>query len=111
MSVLLSLTTCPDATCAERIADALVGERLAACVNILPGVRSVYRWQGRIERGAEVLMLAKTTPERADKLRQRIVALHPYELPEVILVETAGGLPAYLDWVAAETAPARDPAG
>lgn len=106
MSVLLSFTTCPDAACAERIADALVGERLAACVNILPGVRSVYRWQGRVERAGEVLLLAKTTPERAAKLQQRIVALHPHELPEVILVETAGGLPAYLDWVAAETAPA-----
>lgn len=111
MSIRLALTTCPDAACAERIADALVGERLAACVNILPGVRSVYRWQGRVERGAEVLLLAKTTPERADKLQQRIVALHPYELPEVILVETAGGLPAYLGWVAAGTAPARDPGG
>ena len=111
VSVLLSLTTCPDAACAERIADALVGERLAACVNILPGVRSVYRWQDRVERGVEVLLLAKTTPERAAKLQQRIVALHPYELPEVILVETAGGLAAYLGWVASETAPVRDPGG
>ena len=103
MPVLLSFTTCPDTDCADRIADALVDERLAACVNVLPGVRSVYRWEGQVERGKEVLLLAKTTPGQAQALQQRIVELHPYELPEVVMVESAGGLPAYLDWVAAET--------
>ena len=106
MSALLCLCTCPDDTIAARIADILVGERLAACVNVLPGIRSVYRWQGQVERADEVLLLAKTTHARADALRERIVALHPHELPEVIVVGIEGGLPAYLDWIAAETAAA-----
>lgn len=102
--MLLCLCSCPDDASATRIADALVDERLAACVSILPGVRSVYRWQGRIEHAGEMLLLVKTSAGRADTLRERIVALHPYELPEVIMVEADGGLPAYLDWVATETA-------
>lgn len=106
MPVLLSFTTCPDTETATRIADALVGERLAACVNVLPSVRSIYRWEGRLEHSDEVLLLAKTTAAHATRLQQRIVELHPYELPEVLLVESSGGLPAYLDWVAAETASA-----
>lgn len=105
MSVLLCLCSCPDDASATRIADALVGERLAACVSIVPGVRSVYRWHGKVERAGEMLLLVKTSAARADTLRERIVALHPHELPEVIMVETNGGLPAYLDWVAAETTP------
>ena len=103
MPVLLSFTTCPDVDAASRLAEALVDERLAACVNIVPGIQSVYRWQGKLERSDEVLLIAKTTTECAESLQQRIVELHPYELPEVLLVESAGGLPAYLDWVATET--------
>lgn len=103
MSVLLCLCSCPDDASAARIAETLVDERLAACVNILPGVRSVYRWQGQVERADELLLLVKTSAQRADTLRERILALHPYELPEVIMVEVDGGLPAYLDWVAAES--------
>lgn len=99
------LCTCPDAGIAERIAEALVGERLAACVNILPGLRSVYRWQGAVEHDDEALLLIKTVADRLDALTQRIVALHPAELPEVIAVEAAGGLPAYLDWVTAAVSP------
>ena len=100
---LLCLSTCPDAAAAGRIARALVDERLAACVNILPGLRSVYRWQGTVETGDEVMLLAKTVPGRLDALTARIAELHPYELPEVVAVETSGGLPAYLDWIAHET--------
>ena len=107
--MLLCLCSCPDDASATRIADALVDERLAACVSIVPGMRSVYRWQGKVERADEMLLLVKTSTARADTLRQRIVALHPHELPEVIMFEADGGLPAYLDWVAAETTPA-DPA-
>ena len=100
---LICLCTCPDAGTARRIADALVAERLAACVNVLPGVTSVYRWQGKVESAAETLLLAKSTDERLEALTARIVALHPYELPEVVAVDIAGGLPGYLAWIADET--------
>lgn len=104
MPALLCLSTCPDEATARHIADTLVGEQLAACVNLLPGVQSVYRWQGKVECAGEVLILVKTTQQRFAKLRERLVALHPYELPELIAVEIADGLPAYLDWIAAESA-------
>ena len=103
MSVLLCLSIAPDLATARALADALVGERLAACVNLLPGVQSVYRWQGRVETGEEVLLLIKTTRTCLPALQARIVALHPYELPEVLAVESAGGLPTYLDWVVSAT--------
>ena len=103
MTALVCLCTCPDAEIANRIADALVSERLAACVNIVPGVRSVYRWQGRVEHVDEMQLLIKTVSERCDALVARIVELHPYELPEVIVVEVAGGLAAYLGWINEQT--------
>ena len=99
MTVLVCLTTCPDAATAERIAEALVGEGLAACVNLLPGVTSVYRWQGAVERSTEVLLIIKTTESGFAALRDRLLELHPYELPELIAVPVGPGLPAYLDWV------------
>ncbi len=100
MDALLCLTACPDTDSAVRIADALVEERLAACVNVIPGLRSVYHWQGEVERADEVLLLIKTTRAAFPALQQRLQALHPYELPELIAVEPADGLPAYLEWVA-----------
>ena len=103
MLALLCFSTCPDTVSAERIADALVAERLAACVQVLPGLRSVYRWQGALERSEEVLLLIKTTPERYPALQARLPALHPYELPELVAVEASAGLPAYLQWLADET--------
>ena len=106
MPVLLAYSTCPDAASAEAVARALVDERLAACVNQLPGLRSTYRWQGQIEQADEVLLLIKTTADRLDALTARLRELHPYELPELIAVEVRAGLPAYLDWVAAEHRPA-----
>ena len=102
-SVLLVHCTCPDATTADALAQVLVAERLAACVNVLPGVRSTYRWQGHVEHGDEVLMLIKTTADRLDALVARVTALHPAELPEVLAVEAAGGLTPYLHWVAEQT--------
>jgi len=105
VTTLICLCTCPDADVAERIATALVEERLAACVNVLPAVTSIYRWQGVVERAGETMLLAKTTRERLAALGARIVALHPYELPEVVAVEAVGGLPDYLAWIAAETRP------
>ncbi len=108
MTARLCLCACPDADTALRIADALVDAQLAACVQVLPGATSVYRWQGKVERASETLLLIKTTHVRFDALAARIVELHPYELPEVIAVEITGGLPAYLDWIARETAPGED---
>lgn len=103
LSLLVCFCTCPDAASATRLADALVDERLAACVNIVPGLRSVYRWKGRVERSDEVLLLVKTTAARLPALSARVLELHPHELPEVVAVEVAGGLSAYLDWVAEQT--------
>lgn len=103
VSALICFCACPDPDTAERIADALVEERLAACVNIVPGMRSVYRWQDRIERTDEVLLMIKTMPDRFDPLKARLLALHPYELPELIAVETDLGHPDYLGWVATQT--------
>ena len=80
--------------------------RLAACVNSVPGLVSTYRWQGEIERDDEWLLIIKTTTERLDALRARLLELHPYELPELVAVKAADGLAAYLDWVQAETTPA-----
>ena len=103
MPVSLILSTCPDADTAQRLARILVEERLAACVSLLPGGVSTYRWQGRVEQATEVQLLAKTPADRRDALMARLAELHPYELPEILAVETAAGLPAYLYWVTAET--------
>lgn len=99
MTVLACLSTCPDPQTAERIATTLVGEGIAACVNLVPGVTSIYRWQGTVERSSEVLLVIKTTETGFATLRNRLVELHPYELPELIAVPVGPGLPAYLDWV------------
>lgn len=103
MTALLCYCTCPDADTAGRIASALVEERLAACVNILPGMRSIYRWQGQVETADEVLLLIKTSAEAYPALQDRLRDLHPYELPELLAVEPALGLPGYLQWLADET--------
>ena len=104
MSALLVLTNLPDRGSAEKLAEALVAQRLAACVNILGPCRSIYRWKDAVQREDEHLMLIKTSSERYATLEQAIRAAHPYELPEIVAVPIERGLPAYLDWVAAETA-------
>ena len=96
----LALCTVPDRETADAIATALVNGRLAACVNIIPGLTSVYRWEGKTETAAELLLLIKTSGNNWQALEKTIVGMHPYELPEIITVPLAGGLPAYLDWVA-----------
>jgi periplasmic divalent cation tolerance protein len=101
--VCLALTTCPDEGTARRIASALVDERLAACVNIVPDLTSVYRWEGAVETAPECLLLDKTRQERLEALRQRLDELHPYDLPELVAVPVDGGSPAYLRWVVEET--------
>jgi len=93
------LCTCPDEDVAGHIAAALVEEDLAACVNVLPRVLSIYRWQGSVERDTEALMIIKTTAGRYAALEKRVQALHPYELPEIIAVPIAAGLQGYLDWL------------
>ena len=103
MRTLLVLTNLPDRAAAERLADALIEKRVAACVNILAPCRSVYRWKGAVQHDEEHPVLIKTTAERYPELERAVRAGHPYELPEIIAVPIERGLPAYLDWVAAET--------
>lgn len=103
--MLLVLCACPDEATAESLAEDAVGAHLAACASLVPGLRSVYRWEGRIQRAQEVLLMLKTTPAHWDALRDRLAAAHPYELPEIVAVEPATGLAGYLQWVADETAP------
>ena len=105
MATYLVHCSCPDADIAQRLAHAAVQARLAACATALPGAVSTYRWQGAIETEHEVVLMLKTTAEAWPALRELLLAAHPYELPEIIAVEIVAGLPGYLDWVAAETAP------
>jgi periplasmic divalent cation tolerance protein len=96
---LLVISTFPDMETAKGIGRTLVAENLVACVNFLPKLESIYRWQGKVEEAEEVLGLMKTTIGRYQALENRIKALHPYEVPEIIAVSLATGLPAYLNWV------------
>jgi len=107
MSALLVLTNLPDRASADKLAAALIEQRLAACVNVLAPCRSVYRWRGAVHKDEEHPVLIKTTGERYAALEAAIRALHPYELPEIVAVPIERGLPAYLDWLAAETTPPR----
>lgn len=108
MEEIVVLTNVPDAAVAETLAHGLVERRLAACVNILPAVSSVYRWEGRIERAAEVAVLIKSTRERYAELEAAIRDMHPYALPEIIALPIVAGLPAYLEWMVRETARSSD---
>ena len=93
------LTTVPVDFDAATFASTLVGERLAACVNVLPEMESTYRWQGNIEKGSERQLVIKTTAARLAALQQRIKALHPYEVPEVLVLPVSGGAESYLGWL------------
>ena len=105
MTAIIALCTCPDQQSGDRIATALVEERLAACVNRVAGVVSIYRWEGKLCRDEEQLLIVKTTRERFDALRERIVALHPYELPEVIALDVTAAHAPYLAWIEAQVHP------
>ena len=107
MSALLVLTNLPDRAAAEKLADALIEKRVAACINILAPCRSVYRWQGAVQHDDEHPVLIKSTQAAYPALEAQIRALHPYELPEIVAVPIEHGLPAYLDWVAAQIQPAQ----
>jgi periplasmic divalent cation tolerance protein len=101
-TALVVLTTIGDADAAARLGRALVDERLAACVNIVGPLRSIYRWQGAVADEAEVLCLIKTTTEAWPRLRARVVELHPYEVPEIIALPLGDGHAPYLDWLRAQ---------
>ena len=94
------LVTAPDAPLAESMARALVEEKLAACVNVIPGLVSVYRWEGEVQRDQEALMILKTTEPRVAALRERVVQLHPYDVPEVLVLNVVDGHETYLGWIA-----------
>jgi len=98
-STLITLCTCPSQTVAEEIANSLVKQGIAACINIIPKVTSIYKWQGKLERDDEALMLIKTDRSRYQDLEQALTTLHPYELPEIIAVPVEQGLTGYLNWV------------
>ncbi|AWR85601.1 divalent-cation tolerance protein CutA [Meiothermus taiwanensis] len=95
--------TVPDLETARRIARTLVHEELAACVNLLPGLTSVYRWQGQVEESSELLLIIKTRQERYPALEARIKALHPYQVPEIIALAIEQGSMSYLDWISEST--------
>ena len=101
----LVLTTCGSAEEARRLAHELVDRRLAACVNVIPQIESVYRWQGKVEMASEFLLLIKTTAAAFDSLRSAIQELHSYEVPECIAISIDAGTSAYLDWIAESVLP------
>ncbi len=102
--VRLVVTTCPDEELGEAIVRSLVEERLAACGNIVTGVRSIFWWQGKVDNDSECLVLLKTHTSRLDQLACRLEELHPYDVPELLALEVDRGAIAYLDWVVEETA-------
>jgi periplasmic divalent cation tolerance protein len=97
------LMTAPDETSALALARALVEARLAACGNVVPGLTSVYRWQGRVESSAEALVILKTSRDRVEDLLERATELHPYDVPELLVLRVEDGHPSYLRWVLDET--------
>lgn len=103
-NVIVVLTNLPDRESALKLADALIEKRLAACVNVLAECTSIYRWRDKVEHAVEVPVLIKTAGASYHEVEAAIRANHPYELPEIVSVSVVAGLPAYLDWVAAETA-------
>lgn len=104
MAVLLVVTNAPDRAVAQKIANALIEQQLAACVNVLAECASVYRWKGAVESAVEVPLLIKIRAEQYAAVEAAIRSLHPYELPEIIAIPVERGLPAYLEWVEAQTA-------
>ena len=98
---VLVMVTCPTLSVAKRLATRVVGRRPAACVNILPRIDSVFRWQGKIDRSRETLLFIKTTGAGVERLRRAVIALHPYEVPEVIALPLVAGSRPYLRWIAA----------
>ena len=105
MRAVVVLVTAPDLRVARRLADALVGERLAACVTALPGARSTYRWKGKVERAREVVLMIKTRASLAKRVERRVRDLHPYDVPEILALPVAAGEARYLRWIGESTRP------
>jgi periplasmic divalent cation tolerance protein len=102
---LLACSTFPEVETARRIAQQLVTENLAACANIIPAIESIYHWQGKIENSPETLVFFKTTAARYAAFQNRLKSLHPYDVPEIVCLRIADGLPEYLRWVSAGCSP------
>ncbi|ATL97225.1 divalent-cation tolerance protein CutA [Aeromonas bestiarum] len=100
---ILVLCTCPDEASADLISEQLLNQRLAACINQVPGLTSVYRWQGKIERAREIQLIIKSRASLFELLRQCILSHHPYEVPEILALPTSQGHQPYLDWLTQET--------
>ncbi len=100
---LVVYCSCPDQAIAERIAEAVVNERLAACVNLISGLTSIYRWEGQLQRDTELLLIIKTRSAVYPQLEARLRQLHPYQLPEIIALPIHTGSADYLNWIAANT--------
>ncbi len=96
---IVILTTCPDIETSKIISNSLVEHRLAACVNIIPGLESIYLWEGHVRNDSESLLIIKTSKDKYDAIESMIKTLHPYELPEVISVQIDNGFDKYLDWI------------
>jgi periplasmic divalent cation tolerance protein len=103
--IVIAFSTAPDAATAERIARALVDEGLIACANLVPGLTSVYRWEGQVHADPEVLLLIKTRRENVPRLKERLPELHPYQVPELVVAPVEDGLAPYCKWVMDETRP------
>jgi periplasmic divalent cation tolerance protein len=106
---ILVLTTAPDATVADSLGRTLVHEGLVACATVVPGARSIYRWQGQVRTDEELLVLAKTRSERWADVERRLRELHPYDCPEIVALPVAEGSAAYLRWLDGSLASALDP--
>ena len=105
MPLLVVLSTFPDTASAHAAAEILVSDRLAACVNLVPGVESVYRWKEKVETSQEVLAVIKTTAGRYPELEQRLKEIHPYEVPEIVALPAAAVADTYLAWVTENSQP------
>ena len=103
-AALVVISACEDSARAEHIAETLVAERLAACVNLLPGVESTFRWEGKIDRSREALLLIKTTSRRFAPLARALTRLHPYAVPEIIALPVTAGAAPYLRWLSQSVA-------
>ncbi len=107
-AVRVVLSTIDSTSEAEKLASRLVEDGLAACVNIIPNLTSVYKWKGEVEREEEVMLVIKTSSEKVAQLTAKLTELHPYELPEVVAIRVEGGFPPYLQWVLSGTSGGED---
>ena len=99
MQAVTVWTTAPDVSTAQKIARGLVEKRLAACVSVLPGLRSTYRWKKKIEKAREALLIVKTSKDRWKAVQKFILSVHPYEVPELLVLPVTGGYKKYLNWI------------